>query len=187
MQNTIKHPIILNKEKTALLVIDIQEKIYKVVRNYELLVDNVLKLVKGFKILNLPIYFTEQYPKGLGETIRQLKDEINNDAVLKLTFSCSGASDLFDQLKKNNIQQVVVCGIESHVCVQQTVLDLLANGFQVNLVVNAVSSRSKIDYKTAVARMGKHGAELTTTETILFELLQICGTPEFKGISSLIK
>jgi nicotinamidase-related amidase len=187
MQDIIKHPIILNREKTALLVIDIQEKIYKVVRNYELLIDNVLKLVKGFKILNLPIYFTEQYPKGLGETVRQLKDEINKDAVLKLTFSCSGASDLFDQLKKNNIQQVVVCGIESHVCVQQTVLDLLANGFQVNLAVNAVSSRTKIDYKTAIARMGKHGAELTTVETILFELLQICGTPEFKGISSLIK
>ncbi len=105
----------------------------------------------------------------------------------KSTFSCIGANSLFEQLRKDNISQVIVCGIESHVCVQQTVLDLLENGFQVNLPVNAVSSRYKIDYKTAVKRMEKNGAEITTVESILFELLETSGTPEFKSISALIK
>jgi len=183
----MKHSIILTREKSALLVIDIQERIIKVIRKHNMLIENTLKLIKGAKILNLPIYFTEQYPKGLGETVREIKDELTGDAIKKLTFSCLGAEDLFDQLKRNNIEQVIVCGIESHVCVQQTVLDLLANGFQVNVPINAISSRYKIDYKTAVARMEKHSAEITTVESILFELLQICGTSEFKEISHLIK
>jgi len=151
------------------------------------LIENVLKLIKGSKILGLPIYFSEQYPKGLGPTVQELKEEFTGDAIQKLTFSCSGAENLFKELKENNIEQVIVCGIEAHVCVQQTVLDLLANGFQVNVPVNAVSSRYKIDYNTALIRMEKNGAEITSVESILFELLQICGTPEFKQISSLIK
>ena len=104
-----------------------------------------------------------------------------------MTFSCSGAENLFEELRTNNIEQVVVCGIESHVCVQQTVLDLLANGFQVNVPANAVSSRFKIDYRTALKRIDKNGAEITTAESVLFELLQICATPEFKQISALVK
>lgn len=187
MKNYIKHSKILNKEETALIIIDIQERIYKVVRKHEKLMDNVLKLIKGFKVLNLPIYYTEQYPKGLGATVNTLKNELTGNAIHKMTFSCSHAENLFEKLNNNNIKQVVVCGIESHVCVQQTVLDLLANGFQVNLPVNAVSSRSKVDYKTAIKRMDKHGAEITTVESVLFELLQICGTPEFKQISALVK
>ncbi len=182
-----KHPKILDRNKSALLVIDIQERIYKVVRKHEKLIENVLKLIKGFKILDLPIYYTEQYPKGLGPTAEVIKKELSGDAIQKLTFSCAGAENLFQKLKSKNIEQVIVCGIEAHVCVQQTVLDLLANGFQVNVPINAVSSRFKVDYETALKRMDKNGAEITTTESVLFELLQICGTPEFKQISSLIK
>lgn len=186
--NTIKrHPKILDKNKSALLIIDIQERIYKVVRKHEQLIENVLKLIKGSKILDLPIYYTEQYPKGLGSTTLIIKDELVGDAIQKLTFSCSGAENLFAELRNKNIEQVVVCGIESHVCVQQTVLDLVANKFQVNVPINAVSSRFKVDYKTALKRMDKNGAEITTVESVLFELLQICGTTEFKQISALVK
>ena len=187
MSTFIRHPKILDRNKSALLIIDIQEKIYKVVRKHEKLIENVLKLIKGFKILDLPIYYTEQYPKGLGPTISKIKEELVGDAIQKLTFSCSGAENLFEELRNNNIEQVIVCGIESHVCVQQTVLDLLANGFQVNVPANAVSSRFKIDYKTAIKRINKNGAEITTAESVLFELLQICATPEFKQISALVK
>lgn len=182
-----KHPATLVKDKTGLLIIDIQERIYKVMRKHEDLIENVLKLIKGFKILNIPIYYTEQYPKGLGNTIQQIQQELENDAIQKLTFSCFGAADLFNKLKRKGLEQIIVCGIESHVCVQQTVLDLLANGFQVNVPINAISSRYKLDYKTAIRRMEKHGAEITSVEPILFELLQFCRAPEFKDVSSMIK
>jgi len=187
MDNKIKHPQILVQNKSALLVIDIQERIYKVMRKYEQLIENVVKLIKGAKIISIPIYFTEQYPKGLGETIQQIKAELNGKAFQKVTFSCFGAENLFDQLKEKGINQIIVCGIESHVCVQQTVLDLLANDFQVNIPINAVSSRYKIDYKTALKRMAKNGAQLTTVEAVLFELLQVSGNTTFKKVSSLIK
>lgn len=187
MDNFIKHPKTLDKKKTALLVIDVQERIYKVVRKHKSLIENIVKLIQGAKILELPIYFTEQYPKGLGSTAEIIKKEFEGEALQKLTFSCYGAEDLFQQLKQNNIEQVIVCGIESHVCVQQTVLDLLANDFQVNLPANAVSSRFKIDYEIALKRMAHNNVEITTVESILFELLQVCKTEEFKKVSSLIK
>jgi len=187
MEKFIKHPITLDRKKTALLIIDVQERIYQAVRKHKNLIKNIIKLVSGAKILNIPIFYTEQYPKGLGNTIELIKSELDSEAIQKLTFSCAGAGDLFLQLRQKKIEQVIVCGIEAHVCVQQTVLDLLANDFQVNLPVNAVSSRFKVDYDTAVKRMAQHNAEITTVEIILFELLQICKTDEFRKISSLIK
>ena len=182
------NPLILDKNKTALLIIDIQEKILAVMQNPGQVVANTLKLIKGFKILDSPIYFTEQYPKGLGATQKDISNELGNITPLqKMTFSGIGAENLFSKLREKNVQQVVVAGIEAHVCVQQTVLDLLENNFQVNLVVDAVSSRHKIDYETAINRMQSHSAEITTTESILFEMLHISGTDEFKQISKVIK
>ncbi len=179
---------ILQREKTALLIIDVQEKIIGVMRKPERLVSNLLKLVQGIKIMNIPIFFTEQYPKGLGPTIPELKEKLEkSDAVQKMSFSCFGAGDLFSELRKKDIEQIIVCGIESHVCVQQTVLDLLANGFQVDVAADAVSSRKKFDYEIALQRMRSHGAEITTTESILFELLKVCGTDEFRAVSKLVK
>ena len=104
-----------------------------------------------------------------------------------MSFSCSGAGDLFEEFKKKNLSQIVVCGIEAHVCVQQTVLDLIENGIQVNLAADAVSSRREIDYKTSLDRMKSHGAEVTTAESILFELLNVCGTDQFREISKIVK
>jgi isochorismate hydrolase len=179
---------LLKPEQTALLIIDIQERIIPVINNYQTLVDNTIKLIKGFKILGLPIYFTEQYPKGLGPTTRLITEELGELKPFdKMSFSCSGAGELFDEFKKKNISQIVICGIEAHVCVQQTVLDLIENKFQVNLASDAVSSRKEMDYRTALERMRDHGAEITSTESILFELLNVCGTPQFKEISKLVK
>lgn len=183
-----RHPQILKKEKTALLVIDIQERILPVIHEIETVVANTVKLVNGFRIMSVPIYYTEQYPKGLGGTETRVQEALGDSKLYeKLSFSCFGAGDLFDELKQKGIEQVVVCGIESHVCVQQTVLDLLANGFQVDLAADAVSSRRKLDYETALNRMSTNGAEVTSTESILFELLNVCGTDEFKAISKLVK
>jgi len=184
----IRHPKILTTDSTALLIIDIQEKILKVMHNPQMVIDNTLKLIKGFKILNLPIYFTEQYPKGLGPTTEVIANELEGlSPIQKMTFSCSGAENLFKELKDKKITRVVAAGIESHVCVQQTVLDLLANNFQVNVCADAVSSRKEIDYQTALSRMRTHGAEITTAESVLFELLNLCGTDVFRAVSKIVK
>lgn len=183
-----RHPKILQIEKTALLVIDIQERILPAIFEYERVVENALKLINGFKILKVPIYFTEQYPKGLGPTESKIKSALEEkEAIQKMTFSCYGAGNLFVEMKNKGIEQVVVCGIESHVCVLQTVMDLLAQDFQVHLAADAVSSRRKFDYEIALRRMESNGAEVTLTESVLFELLNICGTDEFKAVSKLIK
>ncbi len=179
---------ILKRDFTALLLIDIQEKILKVMHNQEQVVNNSIKLIKGFKVLNIPIFYTEQYPKGLGSTTEPLLKELEGlSPIQKMSFSCFGAGNLFQRLKDNNVSQLVVAGIESHVCVQQTVLDLLANGFQVNVAADSVSSRNELDYKISLERMSNHGAEITTAEAILFELLELAGTEEFKSISKIVK
>jgi nicotinamidase-related amidase len=184
----LRNKKILQREKTALLIIDVQERILPVIHNIENVIQNTLKLINGFKILSIPIYFTEQYPKGLGQTEKRIKEALeSSEAIQKMSFSCSGAGNLFAELKEKNISQVVVCGIESHVCVQQTVLDLIANDFQVDVAADAISSRKQFDYEIALQRMRTNGAEVTTTESILFELLNVCGTDEFKAVSKLVK
>jgi nicotinamidase-related amidase len=183
-----KHERVLSREKSALLVIDIQERILPVIFEYEKVVQNSIKLIKGFKTLNLPVYYTEQYPKGLGPTAANVKEALNESIPIeKMSFSCSGAPGLFEELKQREIEQIVLCGIESHVCVMQTALDLLANDFQVHIASDAVSSRRKFDYDIALQRMNSNGAEITLTESVLFELLEVCGTDQFKSISKLVK
>lgn len=183
-----KHPKLLRKENTALLIIDIQERILPVILENERVIQNTLKLIKGFQVLNLPIYYTEQYPKGLGSTDKRIVEALGEiTSFTKMSFSCYGAGDLFEEIKKKEIKNVVICGIEAHVCVMQTVLDLLANDFSVYVAADAVSSRREFDYKIALNRMEKHGAEITLTESILFEMLEICGTDQFKTISKLVK
>ena len=186
--NIIRHPTILKREQTALLIIDIQEKIFRVMLSPEFIVQNTIKLIEGFRILGSPIFVTEQYPKGLGETESRIKESLKGIVpIQKLSFSCSGAENLFEMLKYKNIKQVAVAGIESHVCVQQTALDLLANGFQVSLAADACSSRKETDYNIALERMRSAGVIVTTTEAILFELMNACGTEEFKQISKIVK
>jgi nicotinamidase-related amidase len=183
-----RHPLILKKESSVLLIVDLQERILPVIRDVETVLENTVKLIKGFKAMQLPIYFTEQYPKGLGPTSQKILDELEGySAFNKMSFSCSGAENLFEEFYKKKLSQIVVCGVESHVCVQQTVLDLLANNFQVNLTADAVSSRKETDYTIALQRMKTLGAQVTTTESVLFELLEVCGTPEFKAISKIVK
>lgn len=178
----------LKKGTAALLVIDIQEKILPVINESQRVVENSLKLVKAFKQMELPVFYTEQYPKGLGSTEESIKAAMGEyEAFQKMTFSCIGAENLFSIFKKKHLEQIVVCGVEAHVCVQQTVLDLLANKFQVNVAVDAISSRKIIDAETAIRRMQNHGAEITTTEAAIFELLNLSGTEEFKAISKIVK
>ncbi|MEW6506498.1 MAG: hydrolase [Bacteroidota bacterium] len=184
----IKHTKLLNSKKSALIVIDIQEKILPVIFQYDRVVENSIKLIKGFKSLGLPVYYTEQYPKGLGPTLLQVKEALEDArAIEKMSFSCYGAPGLFEELQNKKIEQVVLCGVEAHVCVMQTALDLAANGFQVHVAADAVSSRREFDFNIALNRMKSNNAEVTLTESVLFELLEVCGTDQFKFVSKLVK
>jgi nicotinamidase-related amidase len=183
-----RHPHILKTKQTALLIIDIQEKISAVMLDREFLLKNTVKLIKGCRLLDVPIFITEQYPKGLGPTEKEIVEALGDTLPMqKMTFTCCGAEELLPALKKKAIKQVVIAGIEAHVCVQQTALDLLACGYQVHILRDAVSSRRTTDAETALARLQNAGAVISTTEAALFELLERAGTPQFKEVSQLVK
>ena len=172
--------------ETALLVVDVQEKLVPVIADHERVVFNIRRLIGGAKILGVPVVATEQYRKGLGPTVPELAGQLG-PIPDKLTFSCCGCPEVFAQLRSVGIHKILVAGIEAHVCVQQTVLDLLGDGWRVYLAVDAVGSRNPLDRDTALRRMDSSGAVLTTTEAALFEWCQVAGTPEFKEISRLVR
>ena len=181
-----RSPELMNRGDTALLVVDMQEKLVRLLPRHEALVWNVGRLIDGAKILGLPVLATEQYPKGLGPTSPELAARLGKIPA-KLAFSCGECGELFEELGKKGIHRILVCGIEAHVCVQQTVHDLLAAGFRVYLAVDAIGARGRLDYEIALRRMDSAGATLTTVEAVLFEWCDVAGTPEFKQISNLVK
>ncbi len=141
-----RHPQILNRRHAALLIVDVQQRIHAVMFHKERLVKSIVKLIKGCQALQVPIFITEQYPQGLGSTEAEILQALQGQApVQKMTFSCCGAEELISKLRESGIKQIVVAGIESHVCVQQTALDLLAQEFQVQVPKEAVSSRKELD------------------------------------------
>ncbi|HDP98280.1 MAG TPA: hydrolase [bacterium] len=183
-----RHPTILQRDKTGLLIIDIQEKISAVMKYREATIENTVKLICGFQTLKLPIVITEQYRQGLGPTEAPILEALEHyDITEKMCFSCCGEPAFVSRLKNQPVKQLVICGIETHVCVQQTALDLMAAGYSVYLVADAVSSRKEIDHQTAIDRMQQQGIIVTTTESVLFELLVESKTPEFKQISQIVK
>lgn len=179
-------PEMMTPGDTALLVIDVQEKLLPAIAGGDRVVWNVRRLIDGAKILDLPVAATEQYPRGLGPTVPELADRLG-EIPSKLTFSCGGCPRIFEALESRGIHKLLVCGIEAHVCVQQTVLDLLAGAWRVYVAVDAVGSRYEVDYCTALGRMDSSGATLTTTEAALFEWCRVAGTPEFREISRLVR
>ncbi len=172
--------------ETALLVVDVQERLLPVIARARLLVWNIGRLIDGARILGIPVVATEQYPQGLGPTVPELATRLGSIPA-KLTFSCRGCPELFHGLRAQGIHKLLVCGIEAHVCVQQTVLDLLGAGWRVYVAADAVGSRYQVDYEFALRRMDAAGASLTTTEAALFEWCEAAGTPQFREISRLVR
>jgi len=183
-----RNPLLLDRKRAGLLVIDVQEKLLAVMAEPERVVENTIKLIKGFQILERPIFVTEQYPEGVGKTVAPIKKALKDVHIHeKITFSCIGMEGLVHTVWSQKIDQVVLCGIESHVCVWQTAVDLLYQGFTVAVVRDAVSSRKEIDCETALHRMASQGIALVTVEMVLFELLERAGTDAFKKVMKLIK
>lgn len=153
----------------------------------ERLLREIGKLLEGMKVLEVPILVTEQYPKGLGPTASALAGSMGEaEKIEKLTFSCCGSDKFWELLFQLKRKQVVVTGMETHVCVLQTVLDLLANDYQVHVPAPATCSRHEEDRQNALRRMERAGAVLTNTESVLFELLRRAGTDEFKAVQKII-
>jgi len=181
-----RSPELMCRSDSALLVIDMQEKLVAAIPTVARIVWNVRRLIDGAKVLDVPVVASEQYPQGLGPTVAELAARLEHRPA-KLSFSCRELPELFADLRQRNIEKVLVCGIETHVCIQQTVLDLLSDGWRVYVAVDAVGSRHDLDHQTALRRMESSGAVLTTTESALFEWCQAAGTPEFKQISRIVR
>jgi nicotinamidase-related amidase len=186
MPDLPRSPELMSRHDTALLVVDVQEKLLPLIPGQERMVWNVRRLIDGAKLLGLPVLATEQYPKGLGHTTPELAERLGTIPE-KLTFSCGGCPEVFAGLGERGVHKLLVCGIETHVCVQQTVFDLMAAGLRIYVAADAVTARGTIDHETALRRMDAAGATLTTTEAALFEWCQAAGTPEFKEISKLVR
>ncbi|XUX00991.1 MAG: hydrolase [Dehalogenimonas sp.] len=177
----------LEVKDAVLLVIDVQEKLFPVMFDKEVLLSNLQKLVKGISLLEIPIIYTEQNPAGLGRTVPELIGEYEAKPVSKFHFSCYKEADFNATLSATQRKQVLVCGIESHICVYQTTMDLLLKDFEVHLVTDCVSSRTSQNKELALRRLASEGAKLTGLEMVLFELLRSSKSGQFKAISSLIK
>jgi nicotinamidase-related amidase len=174
----------LEADRTTLLVIDVQEGFRKAIPEFERVAKATATLVEGAGLLGVPVVVTEQYPKGLGETVPEVADHLPEDTepVEKVVFSAPEA-DGFDLGGRD---QVLICGIETHVCVSQTAIDLLEGGTEVHLVLDAVGSRTGENYRVGLHKMERAGAIVTSVEASLFELLGRAGTDEFKEIQRLI-
>lgn len=179
-------PLLLERAHCALLLVDVQEKINRVMADQRH-VGRIAALLTACRQLSLPVVATEQYPEKIGVTLPELRDLLTEPVIAKLTFSCLREPTVRARLGALAPRQLVVVGIEAHVCVLQTAADLIADGVAVHVPHDAVASRRPGDRDTALQRLAAMGATVTTTESILFELLERAGTDEFRAISSLIK
>ncbi|KEI72132.1 hydrolase [Endozoicomonas elysicola] len=178
----------LNLESSVLVVVDVQGKLATLMHEHESLFHNIVTMVKGAKLLNIPILWLEQIPEKLGNTISELTSELSGcSPVRKSSFSACGEPDFVSALEKTGSRQVLLTGIEAHICVYQTAMDLLAGGYEVEVLVDAVSSRTMQSKEVALDKMSALGADLTTVEMALFELMKSAEAPQFREIAKLIK
>ena len=179
-------PDAMRGEDSALLVIDAQVKLLEVVPQRARIVWNIRRLLDAADALSVPIAATEQYPERLSPTVPELRDRVGV-APSKLCFSAGACGEVFERLRAAGRYRILLCGIETHVCILQTALDLVASGFEAYVAIDAVGARYEIDHETALRRMESSGVVLATTETAMFEWCRTAGRPEFKKISALAK
>lgn len=179
----------LDSDKAVLVVIDIQERLVPAMpkKVYAALKETVSMLVQAAKLLGVPVVTTEQYPKGIGHTVPELAESCCDTVVEKVSFGCCGEPNFLATLKQAGRSQVIITGMEAHVCVYQTVLGLLEDGYHVHLVGDAICSRNKADYLAGVANAAQAGAVVATAEMVLFQLLKESTHAHFKAISGLVK
>ena len=180
----------IKREETIFIIIDVQDALMKSM-NQEIgknVIRNTRILLAFAKEMDIPILITEQYPKGLGKTVPEITMELGSILPIeKVSFSCCGVEAFNDQLNQLGKKQVILTGIETHVCVLQTADDLIQKGYEVHVVADAICSRRKLDWEIGLRWMEKRGAMISTTEIIAFQLLKEAGTEEFRRLSKLLK
>jgi nicotinamidase-related amidase len=178
----------ITRTKAGLVVVDLQERLLPAIFEQQRVVQNTVRLIQGAALLQVPIFATEQYRLGLGPTVPEVAAAIPGFAPMeKLAFSACGATGFAAALEQKQVSEAILCGIEAHVCVTQTCLDLLDKGLRVFVAADAVSSRTPENHHAGLDRMRAAGAVIVSTEMVLFELLERAGTAEFKQILNLIK
>ena len=178
----------LDIQNCSLIVVDVQGKLAQLMHEKDRLFENIQILIKGCKVLNVPILWTQQVPRALGQTITQVAELLSGiEPIDKSSFSCCGEEKFLDALEKLNRKQILLCGIETHICIYQTALDLLQRDYYVEIVTDAVSSRNLKNKEIALKKMQSLSAGLTSTEMALFELAKTAEHPQFKQIAKLVK
>jgi nicotinamidase-related amidase len=182
----MSYPRLMTAADTGLLVIDVQEKLMALIPGAAVVIDNIGFLLDVAAVLGIPVVASEQYPQGLGPTVPELARRLA-ERTAKLAFSCGGVPEIVQRFQRQARPQVLLVGIETHVCVQQTALDLLAQDFRVYVAADALASRFEVDHRAAVRRMEQAGVVITTAEAAAFEWLGRAGTAEFKTVSKLVQ
>ena len=184
----MRHDQILTRENALLLVVDFQQKLLAAFSEPGEFLQNCVTIIRFAKILKLPIIWTEQYPKGLGRTLEDVKSELSHlDPVEKLSFSCFGEPRFVESLSKHDSTQLMICGIETHICVEQTVLDGIGCGYQMHVLEDACGSRKERDHGAGLRKMEGAGAVLTCTEMAMYEILARSDAQEFREVLKLVK
>ncbi len=176
-----------NSNDTSIICIDLQQKLVNMLNNGERIKNNAVKLMKAASILNISTLITEQYPKGLGETVYEIKEIKDFKTIEKTTFSAYRTEEFKKEFKKLKNHNVIIFGIEAHICVFQTAMDLIEKGYNVFVVADCTSSRAEINYVASLETLKQSGAKIITLEMALFEFLKSSNHPNFKEIQGLIK
>ena len=184
----MRHPNILNKDTSCLLVIDMQEPFLRGIFERDRVVENVCKLIAAAKVCGVPIVTTLQYPEKMGGSIPEIAGMLSADeSIGKTTFSCVGVPAFDVRLRDLACKQIIICGVESHICVAQTVLDLLHHDYQPHFAADAISSRTSKNWKLGLKKMEQAGALIASTEGAIFELIGDARSAEFKGLLPVVK
>ena len=184
----MRHSQILSRERALFLVIDFQQKLLAAIKESESLLQNCVKLIRFAKIFGLPIIWTEQYPKGLGYTDDSVKSELDHlKPVEKLSFSCFGEPGFVQLLSGYPTTQLIICGIETHICVEQTALDAIEAGYQTHVVSDACGSRKGSDHDLGLHKMAQAGAILTSAEMAMYEIITRSDAKEFREVLKIVK
>ena len=180
-----RSPELMQPADTVLVVVDVQERLLPAIDRQALIQWNIRRLLDAARVLEVPALATEQYPRGLGATVQSLAAYFD-DPPAKLCFSCAGSEEFRRQLHGMKRAKVLLVGIETHVCIQQTALDLMSAGYHVYLAVDAIGARAALDHDVAIRRLETLGATVTTTEAVVFEWCEVAGTEQFKAIRELV-
>jgi nicotinamidase-related amidase len=184
----MKYPNILSKSGTVLVIFEMQERLVPAVQDNKKVLENIMNMVRAAKILKLPIVLTEQYPKGLGLTVPELNELLGGPKPIeKLSFSAFGSEEFKNRLVELDAKTLILCGLECHICINQTALEGVQEGYNIHVLADATSSRTREDYEVGLEKIRQGGAVVTTTETAIYELMKVAKTDEFDKILKVLK